>query len=65
MSTENPKEHQDETADQRQGGNLETKGASKADQRQGGNLETKGASKVPPSGHAEKSDAQGQPSDEG
>lgn len=42
MSTENPKEHQDETTDERQGGNLETKGASQA----------------PPSEPAEKSDAQ-------
>lgn len=64
MSTENPKEHQD-TADERQGGNLETKGASQAEQRQGGNLETKGASKVSPSERAEKSDAQEPPSGAG
>lgn len=64
MTTENPKEHQD-TADERQGGNLETKGASHAEQRQGGNLETKGASKTSPSERAEKSDAPKPPSDEG
>ncbi len=65
MSTENPKEHQDNIADKRQGGNLETKGASQADQRQGGNLETKGASQVSPSGRAEQSDAPERPSGEG
>ncbi len=62
MSTENPKEPQD-NADQRQGGNLETKGASRADQRQGGNLETKGASKISPSEPAETSDAPKPPPD--
>jgi hypothetical protein len=56
MSTENSNEHEDNGADQRQGGNLETKGASTANQRQGGNLETKGASHIPPSGRVEKSD---------
>jgi len=47
MSTENPKEHQDV-----------------ADKRQGGNLETKGASKMPPSERAEKNDVPEQPSGE-
>lgn len=48
MSTENEKEHQDVT-----------------DKRQGGNLETKGASKMPPSERAEKNDAAERPSGEG
>ena len=47
MSTEKPKEHEDV-----------------ADKRQGGNLETKGASKMPLSERAEKNDAQEQPSGE-
>ena len=65
MSSRDPKEQENQKADERQGGNLETKGASHADQRQGGNLETKGASQVPPAGRAEKSDGAPRPSGEG
>lgn len=64
MSSRDPKEQENQKVDERQGGNLETKGASQADTRQGGNLETKGASQVPPSGRAEKSEAPERPSGE-